>query len=92
MSTYSLIVLGERGHSPHVLLLGCTVHADRIEAKAHIALAPLKRGRTLSAMTQGEVGWTLPRGALRAKVPRLAEAGHYLHTPITVALVRQGRV
>lgn len=91
MSTHPLIVLGERGHSPHVLLLGCTVHPDRIEAKAYTVMAPLRRGRTLSAMTRGEAGWTLPRGALRAKVPRLAEAGHHLHTPITVALVRQGK-
>ncbi|CAM4237742.1 hypothetical protein [Deinococcus marmoris] len=91
MSTHPLIVLGERGHSPHVLLLGCTVHPDRIEARAHIVQAPLRRGRTLSRMAEGQAGWTVPRGGLRARVPRLAEAGVYLHTPITVMLTRRGK-
>ncbi|OLV20223.1 hypothetical protein [Deinococcus marmoris] len=90
--SHKLIVLGERGRTPHLLLLGCTVHADRIEARAYIAHAPLRRARTLDGMQKGEGGWTVPRGGLRARVPRLAEEGIFLHTPITVMLVRRGKL
>jgi hypothetical protein len=93
----AVIVLGERGRAPHLTLLACTVHEDRIEAQGYILHRPLLRGRALASMTRGEAGpWQVLRGALRARVPRLVPPGGgqgqvSLHQGLTVPLVRRGR-
>ncbi|GGM39892.1 hypothetical protein GCM10008956_15400 [Deinococcus arenae] len=91
MQTEPLIVLGERGRLPQLALLGCTIFEDRIEAKGFILYAPLKRGRTLARMQKAAHGWTVPRGALLARAPRLPHPQVSLHAGLTLPLARRGR-
>lgn len=91
MRTEPLIVLGERGRLPQLSLLGCTIFEDRIEAKGFILHAPLKRGRTLARLRKVGQEWTVPRGALLARVPRLTDSQVSLHRGLTLTLARRGR-
>ncbi|GGS13687.1 hypothetical protein [Deinococcus knuensis] len=86
-----LIVLGERGRLPQLALLGCTVHDDRIDAKGFILYAPLKRARTLARLQQTAGQWSVPRGALLARAPRLTDPQVSLHTGLTLPITRRGR-
>ncbi|MVN88765.1 hypothetical protein GO986_18665 [Deinococcus sp. HMF7620] len=91
-----LIVLGERGRRPQLSLLGCTVHADRIEAQGYILHAPLKRGKTLARMRKVAHGWEVLRGALQARAPRLMPPEEQqgvvsLHAGLTLPITRKGR-
>lgn len=100
-----LIVLGERGRLPQLALLGCTVFEDRIEAKGYILYAPLPRARTLARMRPHGGTWTVPRGALLARAPRLLTPLDStdpqgkrrlpgvisLHAGLTLPITRRGR-